>query len=304
MTIFVPLFSQSLFEAKGDKEGNLVEAAVSSIATMASQLEWGTYYGLLMRLFKLTSGKGAPHQRAIVRAVCGVLERFHFFVGDGGGLDDQQRFVGAVMGEETVAAEGAIGGVANNPKGVGLVGGMREGGKGRIQKGASGVNKDDKEGTAERKAGLDGNKKGETVGEQDIGDKGKPEKPGTITENDEAKIDKVTKGVLTPANTGVKSAGGRIVPSDIQALLLRRVFPELRKSMVEEPDKKGEDGIVSTPVTLALVQVLQLLPPRAMEVELPRLLHEVANLLKSRAQWVRDAARGAMVAISQVLGAR
>ena len=284
MTIFVPLFSQSLFEAKGDKEGNLVEAAVASIATMSSQLEWGTYYGLLMRLFKLTSGKGVPHQRAIVRAVCGVLERFHFFVGEEEG-PNEERFVGTVMQE--------------NEQGGGTVGKVAEGLIARV-----GVIAQLGSETAKSNGMVNGDQK---RSEGDLGARGKPSGVHAEEANGKPEIARTepkTPGNDTPGNAAVKSAGGRLVPGAIQALLLKRVFPELRKSMIEEPDKKGDDGLVSTPVTLALVQVLALLPPRAMEVELPRLLHEVANLLKSRAQWVRDAARGAIVAAAQALGAR
>lgn len=288
MTIFVPLFSQSLFEAKGDKEGNLVEAAVAAIATMSSQLEWGTYYGLLMRLFKLTSGKGVPHQRAIVRAICGVLERFHFFV-EGEEGPNEERFVGTVLGEnegvggnDGKAAEGSV-------ARVGVIVGTDAQTGGQTAKSEGMANGGQKRSEGDLGAG------GESSGGHADEANGKPEIARTEPER---------PGTATPEITAVKSAGGRLVPGTIQALLLKRVFPELRKSMIEEPDKKGDDGLVSTPVTLALVQVLALLPPRAMEVELPRLLHEVANLLKSRAQWVRDAARGAIVAAAQALGAR
>jgi hypothetical protein len=47
----------SMFEAKGDKEGNLVEAAVETLASIARQLQWDPYFGLLMRSFRFLASK-------------------------------------------------------------------------------------------------------------------------------------------------------------------------------------------------------------------------------------------------------
>jgi U3 small nucleolar RNA-associated protein 20 len=73
MRIFVPLFMNSIFEAKGDKEGNLVGGAIETVACIASQLQWEPYFGLLMRSFRLLSSK-VEHQKALVRLVCATLD--------------------------------------------------------------------------------------------------------------------------------------------------------------------------------------------------------------------------------------
>lgn len=78
MRIFVPLFMNSIFEAKGDKEGNLVGTAIETVASIASQLQWDPYFGLLMRSFRFISSK-VEHQKVLVRLVCATLDAFHFF---------------------------------------------------------------------------------------------------------------------------------------------------------------------------------------------------------------------------------
>lgn len=68
----------SMFEAKGDKEGNLVEAAVETLASIARQLQWDPYFGLLMRSFRFLASK-PDHQKVLVRLACAILDAFHFF---------------------------------------------------------------------------------------------------------------------------------------------------------------------------------------------------------------------------------
>ncbi|KAG6556135.1 hypothetical protein Mapa_002076 [Marchantia paleacea] len=77
--IFVPLFMNSLFEARGDKEGNLVSVAVETLATIGSQLPWEPYLALLIPCFRLIGSK-PEHQKIYVRVACAILDTFHFFL--------------------------------------------------------------------------------------------------------------------------------------------------------------------------------------------------------------------------------
>eukprot|EP00850_Spirogloea_muscicola_P021570 SM000254S08796 [mRNA] locus=s254:122773:139016:- [translate_table: standard] len=79
LRIFLPLFQHCLYEARGDKEGNLVEAALQSLAHLSSLLPWEPYYGLLMRCIRLLVTK-AQHQKVLVRLLCAILDNFHFYV--------------------------------------------------------------------------------------------------------------------------------------------------------------------------------------------------------------------------------
>ncbi|KAJ7564585.1 hypothetical protein O6H91_02G024400 [Diphasiastrum complanatum] len=76
--IFAPLFMTSLFEAKVDKEGNLVEAAIQSVGCIAAQLQWTPYFSLVMHCFRLIVSR-VDYQKALVRLVCSILDQFHFY---------------------------------------------------------------------------------------------------------------------------------------------------------------------------------------------------------------------------------
>ena len=183
----------SIFEAKGDKEGNLVGTAIETIACIASQLQWEPYFGLLMRSFRFLNSK-VEHQKALVRLVCSTLDVFHFF-------------------ESTI----------------------------------------------------------EDRGSEDAED----------------------------AENEVNNELTRKLPAEIEALLLKRVLPEFTKMMVSKMD------IVNASVALALVKILKLMPDEVVEIELPRVVQSITNLLKNRnSQAVRDEARSALVSVTATLGPR
>ncbi|KAG0630923.1 hypothetical protein M758_1G214100 [Ceratodon purpureus] len=190
LRIFVPLFMNSIFEAKGDKEGNLVGAAIETVACIASQLQWEPYFGLLMRSFRFLSSK-LEHQKVLIRLVCATLDAFHFF---------------------------------------------------------------------------------ESTSEESF--------------SEDAEIE--TNNALT-----------RKLPAGIEGLLRKRVLPEFTKVMVSNMD------IVNASVALALVKILKLMPEEVVEVELPRIVQSITNLLKNRnSQAVRDEARSALVSVTATLGPR
>ncbi|KAH9312457.1 hypothetical protein KI387_027492, partial [Taxus chinensis] len=83
-----------------------------------------------------------------------------------------------------------------------------------------------------------------------------------------------------------KSCDDNVVISlEIQGLLQKRVLPEMNKIMISNSDA------VNVSVSLAAVKLLKLLPKDRMESELPRIIQQLANLLKNRADSVRDEAR-------------
>ena len=91
----------------------------------------------------------------------------------------------------------------------------------------------------------------------------------------------------------------RAMPADIETLLQKRVLPEFTKLMVSKMD------IVNASVALALVKILKLMPEEVVEVELPRIVQSITNLLKNRnSQAVRDEARAALVSVAGTLGPR
>eukprot|EP00879_Flechtneria_rotunda_P029016 GHRR01031270.1.p1 GENE.GHRR01031270.1~~GHRR01031270.1.p1 ORF type:complete len:207 (+),score=110.35 GHRR01031270.1:212-832(+) len=80
-------------------------------------------------------------------------------------------------------------------------------------------------------------------------------------------------------------------------VLLRHVLPVLQSQLVVD-DKE----VARAPVALALVKLIKLLPPEVERVSLPRALTSIANLLRSRLQSSRDAARAVLIDMSLELG--
>ena len=87
--------------------------------------------------------------------------------------------------------------------------------------------------------------------------------------------------------------------ASIHQVLVSRVLPCLQSHIVEE-DEEG----VRSPVALALIKLLRLLPPDVERTELPRALRSVCNLLKNRQQKVRDDVRSVLVVLASELGPR
>ncbi|KAH7288543.1 hypothetical protein KP509_31G030600 [Ceratopteris richardii] len=193
--VFEPLFTHSLSEGKGDKDGNLVQSAVETIACIATQLQWDPYYGLLMKLFRMVSSE-AGLEKTMIRLLCAVLDSFHF----------------------------------------------NEGVEGRLEK--------------------------------------------TIDAHDSCMLE-------VPHNKDNCS-----IPDQILKQLKSHILPEFMKLMVS----KG--NIVNVSVSVAIVKVLQLMPSDTMELELPRVILNIVNRLKSRNHVIRDEARAGLVAVASTLGAR
>lgn len=80
MQIFVPLFFSLLFEAKGDKEGNVVNSCLETLACIAGHIRWDSYFSLLMRAFRLMVSK-EENSNIPVRLICSILDKFHFIDG-------------------------------------------------------------------------------------------------------------------------------------------------------------------------------------------------------------------------------
>ncbi len=78
-------------------------------------------------------------------------------------------------------------------------------------------------------------------------------------------------------------------------LVTTRVIPDLKEKMVEKE-------VVRTPVAMALVKVLKMLPQSYVRNELPRILQIVCNLLRVRLQRIRDDARNVLAAMTKELG--
>jgi len=80
MQTFVPLFFSLLFEAKGDREGNVVNSCLETLDCIVGHIIWDSYFSLLMRVFQLMASK-EENKNILVRVICSILDKFHFIDG-------------------------------------------------------------------------------------------------------------------------------------------------------------------------------------------------------------------------------
>ena len=77
----------------------------------------------------------------------------------------------------------------------------------------------------------------------------------------------------------------------------RRILPELNKLLMVESE------VIRAPIASAIIKVLKILPETCLQVELPRVLHGLANMLSSRSLDARNLARRVLCDVSRDLGA-
>lgn len=72
-----------LSQANLSREANTVESAVPVLSLLASRFQWQQYHELLLDLLSLVRKSKNPSKGA-VRAVCAVIDAFHFNLGQAG----------------------------------------------------------------------------------------------------------------------------------------------------------------------------------------------------------------------------
>ncbi|XP_073273960.1 uncharacterized protein [Primulina huaijiensis] len=82
----------------------------------------------------------------------------------------------------------------------------------------------------------------------------------------------------------------------IQMSLHNNLLPKIQKFLASDSDK------VNVTISLVALKLLKLLPVETMELQLPSIIHRIANFLKNRLESVRDEARSALAACLKELG--
>ncbi len=209
----------------------MTDAAVQALAAVAGQLGWQQYCALLhawLRYMKQRTTK------ATVRALCAVLDSFHFpLPGELGGED------------ERVEGEGVGGGGAGSGKKSGT-------GRGSSGSGDGGVVGEEGVGSREKQEG-----KGEEGEKQEEGDVG-----GTAAEGEEegeeeeeevlVMVEDEEAAAATAAAAVVAAEDAAATAAEVQRVLLLRVLPALHEHLVVE-----EGGEARAPVAIALVKLMK-----------------------------------------------
>lgn len=265
MDVIAPLLQQFIEEGAGgvsggdirahdkkqsdiDKEANVTDAAITALGAVAGHLAWPQYEQLLNQFMRLMKARPA---KPLIRAVCAILDNFHFALPteDEEGQGQEQQLVVAVGAG---AGEGQAGGQAMEVDGQGAEGGRKRGRD--AQQGGEVVAA--AEGAGEQQQGGDAQgAEGEKQEEQE-----EAEEEEEVQEEEEAVV-------------AVVSVDPKAEAAAVQRALLKRILPALHDQLVEK--KRGEDEMaasVRAPVALAMVKLLKLLPPAAERAELPRAL--------------------------------
>ncbi|CAI5942970.1 unnamed protein product, partial [Closterium sp. NIES-64] len=83
----VPALLRQLVEGRPDSESGVMDATMAALSALAARLPWPAFHSLLSRLLALLPRRKEKGRavRAILRAICGVLEQVKHVVGVGGG---------------------------------------------------------------------------------------------------------------------------------------------------------------------------------------------------------------------------
>ncbi|KAL2332603.1 hypothetical protein Fmac_013816 [Flemingia macrophylla] len=75
--VFMRLFFNMLFDEKDGSAEHVKNACLETIASVAGQMGWKSYYALLMRCFQGASSS-PDKQKLFIRLICFILDKFHF----------------------------------------------------------------------------------------------------------------------------------------------------------------------------------------------------------------------------------
>ncbi|KAL8136927.1 hypothetical protein V2J09_002928 [Rumex salicifolius] len=74
--LFLPLFMSMLFDIK-EKDEHLRRTCLDALASLSGQMEWKSYYALLMRCFRDLTRK-PERRKVLLRLISSILDEFHF----------------------------------------------------------------------------------------------------------------------------------------------------------------------------------------------------------------------------------
>ncbi|CAK8567091.1 unnamed protein product [Lathyrus sativus] len=75
--VFMRLFFNMLFDEKEGQADHMKTACIETIASVAGQMGWKSYYALLDKCFQGAS-RSPDKQKLFIRLICSILDKFHF----------------------------------------------------------------------------------------------------------------------------------------------------------------------------------------------------------------------------------
>ncbi|OXB75402.1 UNVERIFIED_CONTAM: hypothetical protein H355_010604 [Colinus virginianus] len=303
----MPYATTAIFSEKMLKHENMVTASVEVIGAICRHLSWSAYlYHLKHFIHVLQTGQISP--KLGVSLLETVLEAFHF---------DHETLEKQLM---TIENQGSSVQIKAIP-GVSF--------KGSSYVASSiftcGFNNCLTEAAAmDLEPEVEGEEAMEleqSEGEEEAVDKDKreniPEEPA------EPELVLPEKAAETPENTEQVAKPVSFLPRNkeeleclikhIQDTVVVNILPKLHRCIVAKVKRDEEhklvkssvvndDEVVRVPLAFAMVRMMQCLPQKVMEANLPSILLKVCSFLRNRFQEVRDVARNTLTKIMEVLG--
>lgn len=288
--------NKSGYSAVGGSSGSssgLHAEAVKLITSISKQLPWESYAQTMRKIMRLASSVSDPTlEKVLVRAVAGIAEGFHFQLSEpsaplntlegSSGTEGGNRGQALMeMGERQFLAQ--------------LITSISSGSaSGKITQTTSSASA-----LIPKVAPTQANEITEESGDNDDDD----------DEVDKETADNIEKADLDPVSiererrVRLQILCGSLLPQ-LRGLLHRPV-PDDEKSESRGSKllrKSYEVGELRPAVALALIAVLSRLPNQVFEAELPGLIADVCNALRSRSQERRDSARATLARMAGALG--
>ncbi|XP_044750615.1 small subunit processome component 20 homolog [Coccinella septempunctata] len=269
LTRFIlPLVSHYLMNEKYASRHTLIDTAIETIGVLCRILPWHHYEGLLkFYLSKLRSR--IVHQKQLVRLTVVVLNSFHFDLSKAHSNADIEKR----QSENDISKH-------NEEE----------------------TKPDDKEATEIGEATVEEDI-GEVLESLEVDEEGEDD-------NDEIPEEKSVK-ICEKINVLCKSTATRVVYT-IRTVLL----PQLHRALAEMThndsshkinrkltrNEQEEDDLIKVPLSLAVVKLLQKLPPKILERNLPGIFMKTCTFLKSHLESVRKVARETLQEMMLTLG--
>jgi U3 small nucleolar RNA-associated protein 20 len=272
----------------GGASSGLHAEAVKLITSISKKLPWESYAQTMRKIMRLVSSVSDPTlEKVLVRAVAGIAEGFHFD-----------------LAEATVSLnviDGANGGIGS---GQAL---MEIGERQFLAQLITSISSGSASGKATQTTSSASALRSKVAPAQAIGN---TEEGNEEEEDDEEeggggieKIDADPVSLERERRVRLQILCGSLLPQ-LRGLLHRPV-PDDEKSENRGSKllrKSYEVGELRPSVALALIAVLSRLPKQVFEAELPGLIADVCNALRSRSQERRDSARATLARMAGALG--
>ncbi|XP_078326712.1 small subunit processome component 20 homolog isoform X1 [Crassostrea virginica] len=134
----------------------------------------------------------------------------------------------------------------------------------------------------------------------------------TVPEEGDETMDTTSNPSSKPDSMVICSVGQA---TRIHCTIMKSVIPHLQRCLTKKEKSEDEHKLVRTnyaedsevlrvPIALAMIKLLQNLPHKSLEHNLPGILLKVCNFMKSRAVEIRNTARDTLVKITTSLGPR